>query len=102
MIRRPPRSTRTDTLFPYTTLFRSIISDVRTHEGCARGLYGPRAVHRGSATASRLRSVRYVWRTGKRASDGRGAPSQGSAPDESFFQRCLYGSVEGGYSAHPG
>src|SRR3546814_1174900 len=28
MIRRPPRSTRTDTLFPYTTLFRSI----RFHE----------------------------------------------------------------------
>src|SRR3546814_2909702 len=27
MIRRPPRSTRTDTLFPYTTLFRSYISD---------------------------------------------------------------------------
>src|SRR3546814_13241104 len=26
MIRRPPRSTRTDTLFPYTTLFRSIIA----------------------------------------------------------------------------
>src|SRR3546814_15420566 len=24
MLRRPPRSTRTDTLFPYTTLFRSI------------------------------------------------------------------------------
>src|SRR3546814_5732020 len=24
MVRRPPRSTRTDTLFPYTTLFRSI------------------------------------------------------------------------------
>src|SRR3546814_4562324 len=27
MIRRPPRSTRTDTLFPYTTLFRSCITD---------------------------------------------------------------------------
>src|SRR3546814_5868317 len=27
MIRRPPRSTRTDTLFPYTTLFRSSILD---------------------------------------------------------------------------
>src|SRR3546814_10720676 len=27
MIRRPPRSTRTDTLFPYTTLFRSWILD---------------------------------------------------------------------------
>src|SRR3546814_14664344 len=26
MIRRPPRSTRTDTLFPYTTLFRSIMA----------------------------------------------------------------------------
>src|SRR3546814_7490376 len=28
MIRRPPRSTRTDTLFPYTTLFRSDIEDL--------------------------------------------------------------------------
>src|SRR3546814_20263744 len=28
MIRRPPRSTRTDTLFPYTTLFRSVLAVV--------------------------------------------------------------------------
>src|SRR3546814_1528498 len=28
MIRRPPRSTRTDTLFPYTTLFRSVVLPV--------------------------------------------------------------------------
>src|SRR3546814_10525879 len=28
MIRRPPRSTRTDTLFPYTTLFRSVQIDL--------------------------------------------------------------------------
>src|SRR3546814_20550405 len=28
MIRRPPRSTRTDTLFPYTTLFRSALGGV--------------------------------------------------------------------------
>src|SRR3546814_2411974 len=34
MIRRPPRSTRTDTLFPYTTLFRS----------CRRAVAGPHAV----------------------------------------------------------
>src|SRR3546814_17984671 len=34
MIRRPPRSTRTDTLFPYTTLFRS--ADVEDHR-TARG-----------------------------------------------------------------
>src|SRR3546814_12348358 len=38
MIRRPPRSTRTDTLFPYTTLFRSI----RTRDG---GRWGLGAVH---------------------------------------------------------
>src|SRR3546814_20319749 len=30
MIRRPPRSTRTDTLFPYTTLFRSTFIDTKT------------------------------------------------------------------------
>src|SRR3546814_10730482 len=29
MIRRPPRSTRTDTLFPYTTLFRSVAGEQR-------------------------------------------------------------------------
>src|SRR3546814_14999128 len=29
MIRRPPRSTRTDTLFPYTTLFRSLFMAVK-------------------------------------------------------------------------
>src|SRR3546814_17008525 len=29
MIRRPPRSTRTDTLFPYTTLFRSVVDEDR-------------------------------------------------------------------------
>src|SRR3546814_2884212 len=34
MIRRPPRSTRTDTLFPYTTLFRS--AHERRDEGAAR------------------------------------------------------------------
>src|SRR3546814_10614769 len=30
MIRRPPISTRTDTLFPYTTLFRSYMGDLTT------------------------------------------------------------------------
>src|SRR3546814_1139132 len=42
MIRRPPRSTRTDTLFPYTTLFRSAVpagapsTAVRCQSGCRR------------------------------------------------------------------
>src|SRR3546814_8346517 len=35
MIRRPPRSTRTDTLFPYTTLFRS--RSAASARGTARG-----------------------------------------------------------------
>src|SRR3546814_10708809 len=30
MIRRPPRSTRTDTLFPYTTLFRSLFLTLKS------------------------------------------------------------------------
>src|SRR3546814_4519065 len=33
MIRRPPRSTRTDTLFPYTTLFRSASLKAKKPEG---------------------------------------------------------------------
>src|SRR3546814_18140688 len=36
MIRRPPRSTRTDTLFPYTTLFRSPEAIVVGGPGAAR------------------------------------------------------------------
>src|SRR3546814_13208470 len=30
-LRQPPRSTRTDTLFPYTTLFRSVFAGVERH-----------------------------------------------------------------------
>src|SRR3546814_20814707 len=41
MIRRPPRSTRTDTLFPYTTLFRSRHS--RSRAASPRRGHPPRA-----------------------------------------------------------
>src|SRR3546814_16576905 len=43
MIRRPPRSTRTDTLFPYTTLFRSVPFGQAEHLGHpeARGQQSP-------------------------------------------------------------
>src|SRR3546814_1445872 len=37
MIRRPPRATRTDTLFPYTTLFRSKCADTLGEGLCAGG-----------------------------------------------------------------
>src|SRR3546814_14220503 len=36
MILRPPRSTRTDTLFPYTTLFRSVPVPLRARHGMRR------------------------------------------------------------------
>src|SRR3546814_3600264 len=36
MIRRPPRSTRTDTLFPYTTLFRSNVLPTGKYVCCRR------------------------------------------------------------------
>src|SRR3546814_1312241 len=39
MIRRPPRSTRTDTLFPYTTLFRSAAGAGSADGGAERAPY---------------------------------------------------------------
>src|SRR3546814_10739495 len=48
MIRRPPRSTRTDTLFPYTTLFRS----ARRHAGTFIAARAGRALPDPSATQS--------------------------------------------------
>src|SRR3546814_3487094 len=40
MIRRPPRSTRTDTLFPYTTLFRSVVVRLGLHDIAAEVEHG--------------------------------------------------------------
>src|SRR3546814_5224501 len=46
MIRRPPRSTRTDTLFPYTTLFRSRFAGNTGHGGeCRARQRWPVAAH---------------------------------------------------------
>src|SRR3546814_15934133 len=41
MIRRPPRSTLTDTLFPYTTLFRSVFEVGRVLPFAKRRMIGP-------------------------------------------------------------
>src|SRR3546814_2679484 len=50
MIRRPPRSTRTDTLFPYTTLFRSVLRRYAPARGDrARALRQPAPHHRRRA-----------------------------------------------------
>src|SRR3546814_18478026 len=64
MIRRPPRSTRTDTLFPYTTLFRSARcasvplfieqclkhSRPRCNDGCARRVCRGRGAVQAAST----------------------------------------------------
>src|SRR3546814_4750581 len=64
MIRLPPRSTRTDTLFPYTTLFRSSSPPFPRHP--ARCRY--RGSHRPSFRPSHLRAERSPdcrkWKTG--------------------------------------
>src|SRR3546814_9887129 len=59
MIRRPPRSTRTDTLFPYTTLFRSVFGVIgagaRAHE--AGPLCAGRGHRRSEEHTSELQSL---------------------------------------------
>src|SRR3546814_16358035 len=73
MIRRPPRSTRTDTLFPYTTLFRSLGFD-ETHPRSSppdrpavtdRSGYRPRhpANLRYVTLRRRRRGLFSIWRT---------------------------------------
>src|SRR3546814_6356197 len=48
MIRRPPRSTRTDTLFPYTTLFRSVVRSDRLYMGETQMRRRPAAARPGA------------------------------------------------------
>src|SRR3546814_4946843 len=64
MIRRPPRSTRTDTLFPYTTLFRSARSPV-AQERAAEGPGRTGCLYRSSPSDDLLRDG--LFRAGLRA-----------------------------------
>src|SRR3546814_11443793 len=56
MIRRPPRSTRTDTLFPYTTLFRSAGAGVAP----CRSPSGENSMKPGRGDLAMLTSV-FIW-----------------------------------------
>src|SRR3546814_7095186 len=96
MIRRPPRSTRTDTLFPYTTLFRSPLPNED---------YGPKPDHSASragvavlfACVHELQILRAIDRCGhgearQDAQEGRAAlqdfqgPGPGAGRDARFRQ----------------
>src|SRR3546814_21130838 len=70
MIRRPPRSTRTDTLFPYTTLFRSPVR----HAAQAR------CVHRLCRPADGARGLCPREREGRCAGERGGLAWKGRAP----------------------
>src|SRR3546814_2478409 len=64
MIRRPPRSTRTDTLFPYTTLFRSIPEPpeaVHWDTQLARSVGVPQAYDYGPERISWLATMLTNW-----------------------------------------
>src|SRR3546814_1124400 len=52
MIRRPPRSTRTDTLFPYTTLFRSKVAGQAGRAFAKKGKKGAAGVRVPAANPS--------------------------------------------------
>src|SRR3546814_1628933 len=57
MIRRPPRSTRTDTLFPYTTLFRSA---QLARLDCVRSEYGGQIWHDADMAGPTVRSEEHT------------------------------------------
>src|SRR3546814_16798095 len=79
MIRRPPRSTRTDTLFPYTTLFRSaMVFDVK------RGPATMRTAPDSLATFYHRTSAHDADAHGGVRTDGRSLPTFSSAT----YMRC--------------
>src|SRR3546814_11626439 len=65
MIRRPPRSTRTYTLCPYTTLFRSRqerLPQVLVRAGTETGQFGARQTAEHALSVSQAPSLRRRWR----------------------------------------
>src|SRR3546814_10635834 len=93
MIRRPPRSTRTDTLFPYTTLFRSrnrtpprsTFPLARPCPSAPRGVRG-RPIRGAANRASVRRPPRYDeqdrWSAGRSSSAATPRPPRGAAARE--------------------
>src|SRR3546814_4987293 len=77
MIRRPPRSTRTDTLFPYTTLFRSDVRREYTYLG--RCTQDSRNAIYSQHNDERQHCARYDRRQNERKSDVQDCPEGGNA-----------------------
>src|SRR3546814_4981784 len=60
MIRRPPRSTLTDTLFPYTTLFRSRVADCSIYLGISTWVLTEHLDCAARGIPSKQRSLRTI------------------------------------------
>src|SRR3546814_6455928 len=92
MIRRPPRATRTDTLFPYTTLFRSRAGGDRTlrRGDRARAGEGLRAQGRDLRIRDRSRGA-FPWRARRPAgADGQPARSEEHTSELQSLMRISY------------
>src|SRR3546814_12178044 len=77
MVRRPPRSTRTDTLFPYTTLFRSQLSEQppggsRARQPLLAGAGADEARQAAGGLQGLWRADRRLWREDERDPQGSG------------------------------
>src|SRR3546814_14822670 len=107
MLRRPPRSTRTDTLFPYTTLFRSpdrwlgdpaVVGraeengqfDVRSKARRRPGGQGPRERHPGECLRRQrlARDAATERRRGAQRSEERRVGKEGGSTCRSRWSRC--------------
>src|SRR3546814_11382891 len=82
MIRRPPRSTRTDTLFPYTTLFRSRTQQGALADAELRQGEGAGAVRADAEAAALLRVEHHVGVVEEMLRDGDLGPLQVQAQAE--------------------
>src|SRR3546814_2451917 len=98
MIRRPPRSTRTDTLFPYTTLFRSIF-DRQVMAGYSRVL---ERLNDAMDAAGVLQGLTFVpvrvraTAQGGQGADGRSASTAGTTDHDRDGEGAAGGGGSGG------
>src|SRR3546814_15006894 len=103
MIRRPPRSTRTDTLFPYTTLFRSLLCMAPSPTRSVVGAQSPEQLLSGMAIGRPTQALLEVADSlaGIGADDAvRGARVE-ALSDETFLQFKALGAAEWLFAAWP-
>src|SRR3546814_8293148 len=104
MIRRPPRSTRTDTLFPYTTLFRSFGGHAEGHltsrfkanqTPFALSLSKGRSLRGTSKRRAVLRQAQHKRKRGRYFAPARdlSRAAQNSSPSTQFGQASVIASI---------